>query len=623
MRQELWIDGQRVDLNADTAITLEWVSGLFEDIGSIQLSRSYTIKLPKTARNLRILDDPGNPAHASSKTRRYLDAQYLRNGIDLLGPAQAYIVDVTADGIEVGLLWRSASGLLEWKEADKKLSDLATLPTLQWIGSNGKTPDYATQIPKAGAFFAHYDSGLGSYTYPDVNGASHPAVTFKALFGAIAQEAGLMFDTAGAADLEGTVLLCDGHRPNRRMDQDSGSTVMGAVRLRASSGAAVQYFDTLQGWDPTLTGAANSTIFLAESQLTGKKAKKMYADISLVHRLQDGDATYESLADNAIQVIGITELTERVLMEIPFVTLSSSEELAEASLDIDSDDLYGITLRLKRPSADPALSDDLLHLYAYYRSYSVRVAYAHDTINLEQYNSYPVAVNLPSMTQVEFIKGACALLGLVPVVRGSALQFRAYADILDASGADDWTDRVDSILTVGTAYDGLARRNYIRYAENADVYESPDGVIVTEDATLSESADLYDLPFAASVASQAIHYSVGYEETDGVLSLELKDVSINPRVFDVHPDKESGELHLVFPERLRGEGLVDTYYSRYQSTVRKPVTIEALVRLNELDLVALDFTRPVYLAQTGQYYAIKSVQADDSDLCKVELIQIA
>ena len=57
MTHELIINGQAVDIEG-VDITLEYVSGLFQDIGSIHLSRSYTISLPKTRRNLAILDDP-------------------------------------------------------------------------------------------------------------------------------------------------------------------------------------------------------------------------------------------------------------------------------------------------------------------------------------------------------------------------------------------------------------------------------------------------------------------------------------------------------------------------------------------------------------------------------------
>ena len=87
MTRELIIEGQHVDLAPDTDITLEFVNNIIGDIGKISLSRSYTVKIPKTIRNTRILDDPGRPGHESGVPRRFLNARYYRNGIDLIGPA--------------------------------------------------------------------------------------------------------------------------------------------------------------------------------------------------------------------------------------------------------------------------------------------------------------------------------------------------------------------------------------------------------------------------------------------------------------------------------------------------------------------------------------------------------
>lgn len=616
MRQELWIDGQRVDLSADTVITLEWVSGLFEDIGSIQMSRSYTIKLPKTARNLRILDNPGNPAHASSKTRRYLDAQYHRNGIDLLGPAKAYVMSVEPDGIEVGLLWRTVDGLLEWKESGKKLSDLTSLPTLTWVGSDGR-PDYT------GEYFAKYFSGLGSYSFPTVNAAPHPSVQFWELFARIFAEAGVRWD--GYIDDEQneldplyyTKLLCSGHKPSKTMDLASGSKAMSRGYVRGDL-QGIAFSALTHGWDKIIddTSGDGSNLFI-----TGPQTDSHYLQINVANQTPGS----HSLLGNAIQVVASPRegwaINKRVIAEFPFQTDARDVEFVTADVVLDElGDYVWYELRYKNSLA----SDVYGGLVAYNAELPlVSVGRAHDTISIANDNRYPVAENLPDMTQVNFIKGACALLGLVPIVTsGGVLKFAEYDAILDTAGAQDWTNKVSGELErVELSRDDLARRNYIRWTEDVSVFPNPDAAIVTEDDTLAENKDLFKLPFAASNGAGALHYEVIIDTNDGVTTYEAEDIDIKPRVF-VWAYDSTGERYLTFPEYLKGAGLVTKYYSRFQDITRKPVVIEALVRLNELDLVALDFTRPVYLAQTGQYYAIKSVQADDSDLCKVELIQI-
>lgn len=608
MRHELWIDGQRVDLSAETTITLEWVSGLFEDIGSIQLSRSYTIKLPKTVRNLRILDDPGNPAHASSKTRRYIDAQYIRNGVDLLGPAKAYVMSTDQDGIEIGLLWRTVPGLLEWRDSGLKLSDIPTLPLLRWVGNNGQ-PDYT------GAYFAKYFSGLGAYGYPTINAAPLPSVRFWELFDHIFRAAGVRWfgykdDELNEIDsLYWTKLLCSTHAPNRSMEIASGSRAASAEAFRIQGeGEGIAFNSWTHGWDPIVREYAGYDAFEVGEN------KKVRVVLNFKNDLTD----YTIGIDEPIR---ITNRTGETIAEYYFEIDANGIEycFADEELDLSDYDVFEVRFGGAKPNAPHPLS-------AYEPGLPVfSVMHAHEHIQIAHQNLFPVAENLPDMTQVEFIKGACALLGLVPVVSPNrALRFIEYSSILDTADALDWTGKVSGeLVKVMSSRDDLARRNVIRYTEDVRIKPSPDAVIVTEDATLAESKDLYKLPFAASNGNVAEHYKVTSEFNDETLETvyDFEDIAIKPRVF-AWAKNSDGEAYLTFPERLKGAGLVNGYYRRYQDVTRRPVDIEAHVMLNELDLVALDFTRPVYLAQTGQYYAIKTVQADDSDLCKVELIQL-
>ena len=203
MTRELIIDGEHVDLAPNTDITLEYVSNLIGDLGQINLSHSYTAKLPKTARNARILDDPGTPGHASSKTRRFLPAEYYRNGINLIGQAQAHILRTTPDSYEVALVWNTLESLQALSQNPQTLNDLPGLPMLTWIGSNGTTPDYTGTTEGTwvnGAFFAYYESGLGASKYPSVNAGTHPCVTITRLIYDIMSNAGVTFEvSAGAA----------------------------------------------------------------------------------------------------------------------------------------------------------------------------------------------------------------------------------------------------------------------------------------------------------------------------------------------------------------------------------------------------------------------------------------
>ena len=74
----LFIDGELVDLDEDTQITLNIKSNLFTDLSKIVSNNSYTIKLPKTVRNQRIIEHADLPACDTDYPREYHQARYFR-----------------------------------------------------------------------------------------------------------------------------------------------------------------------------------------------------------------------------------------------------------------------------------------------------------------------------------------------------------------------------------------------------------------------------------------------------------------------------------------------------------------------------------------------------------------
>lgn len=608
MRQELWIDGQCVDLNADTSITLEWVSGLFQDIGSVNLSRSYTIRLPRTARNLRIFDDPGNPSHDSQGARRYLTARYIRNGVDLLGDARAYVSGITPEAIEIGLLWNIASGLLEWRGSGKSLNDIEHLPTLQWVGADN-VPDYTN------GYFAKYYSGLTA-SYPTVNAAPHPSVSFWDLFVAIFDEAnipwwGYIDDEANEIDsLYRTKILCDGHRPSLAMEIASGSSA-----ASASAYDGISFDNWTHGWDPIVREYAGYDGFEVGDN----------ASIRIIINFKNCLDGY-SIGETPIKVVGV--MTDEgiadatTLAEYYFDT--DAEGVEHCSVD-DVVDFSGFTTFRIDFSGAPA--SRLLSLPAYDETLpAFSVSHVHESIVISQQNQFPVAENLPDMTQVDFIKGACALLGLASIVTASGrLTFIEYSRLLDTSRATDWTGKVaGDPESITMSAEGFAQRNYIKYTEDVEIRpSSPDAVITVDDETITSSRDMFKLPFAASNGRVAEHYRVTseFDKETLVTTYEVEDIEIKPRIFVWETDS-SGNACLTFPDYLKSDALVAKYYGVFQEIVRKPVVINALIRLHEIDLAQLDLTRPVYLRQYGHYYFIMKIQTSDTDLCKVELLQI-
>ena len=132
MIHELLINDERVDLGDRPRITMEYASNLLDEPGKLNLSHSYTIHIPRTIRNARILQAPERPANGQGLVRRYLSARYYRNGIDLLGPVRAYVIKSTKAQYDIAIVSESLANLQALIESKDTLNDLP-VPMLQWM----------------------------------------------------------------------------------------------------------------------------------------------------------------------------------------------------------------------------------------------------------------------------------------------------------------------------------------------------------------------------------------------------------------------------------------------------------------------------------------------------------
>ena len=375
MTIELIIDGQRVDL-AGTPVTLEWVNGLFNDIGSIQLSRSYTIQLPKTARNLSIFDDPETAGHPSAKTRRYLSAQYIRDGVSIIGDARAYVVGVTDKAIEIGLLWNLAEGLLKWKEAGKSLGDLS-LPTVAWLGADG-VPDYfSTRTDYA---FARYESGLGVRRYPEVLAGTHPVVQFDYLVRRILTEAGVPFRIDTSA-LTSAYMLAHRSHPSRAMDLSAGFSASYAEPA-AANGLILSFSTVTNGWDSPASTDASGT------RITPGESGTHYVRLRMRNRTPE-----VSLLQNAILAKGYVwnpdskRYDEETFERVPFALNESGEEVCSADLTLSGVDQYEHYVL----TYEAAPRTGYGKLEPFDGSVCVQIGRSHEQLRPDKQNMFPLA----------------------------------------------------------------------------------------------------------------------------------------------------------------------------------------------------------------------------------------
>lgn len=605
MTRELIIEGQHVDLAPDTTITLEFVNNILGDIGKIHLSRSYTVKLPKTIQNARILDDPGRPGHESNTARRFLNARYYQNGIDLIGPAQAYLLSINSDSYDIALVWSRVPGLTEWNDAKLKLPDLTGLPTLPWKGA-----ELATKDTTDGCFFASYYSGAWGGSTPNI--APHPSVTLYELITRIFENADIPYEIGN--NLTNTLrnhalLVAPSHKPSLTMELEAGAQASELKWITTSGSGSFWWF---QNWETGWDAPGDGTL---ETWRTIKKGPtdslRFYLNLKIVGAMPD---LYFSLEHGgASYILSPTRTTDGGYLLDTVVDLKSALRMEEEF------DYFSIKIE--------GLADNGLYTFKPYDASRPMFALMrpHETIQIEHQNLFPISDNLPEIGQMEFIKAVLGLFGAIIRTENGAVVLEHYDDILHKAKAVDWTHKVDmreSIKEFTYELSDFAQKNIISYEPDVTLPVSPDITLEMDDQTASESKDLLKLPFAASIRNQAIHYHCSNAwDDEGNFYVEVEDIDIKPRIFGFTYDSV-GTRGLIFPDSLKGKWAASAYLQTYQNLIRKPAQISVNMRLHEVDLAQLDLTRPVYLAQYGQYYAVLKIQTSDNDLCKVELLQL-
>lgn len=283
-------------------------------------------------------------------------------------------------------------------------------------------------------------------------------------------------------------------------------------------------------------------------------------------------------------------------------------------------------------------------------------------------HSIDVISNLPDISCLTFVKSLFYMIGAFPSINEKQeIVPRFFVELkknLKAGNVADWSNRLPtsssdmpSDIKFGTS--DFAQSNYyimksddldaVYDPENVsdDVYAAGIGNLVVENSTLEISKTIIQLPFFAPYISnrKLPSYDTGstikcWTLADEADSKERNSV-YNRLEFckpepalgiikdrDITQELNTGEIEnkgQVMAMEVWNEFsniLSNESYAYLQQIIRKPFIIKEQLRLNEFDLLELDYTRPVYLDKYNSYFAVIEIQRDSKGKCNCELIKI-
>lgn len=599
-RDELYINGDKVDVG-DTDISLNYKSNLLTDISKIVSNNSYTIKLPKTAKNLALIEC----AHLPSSTTKFPYLKHvgnvLRNGIIIVKDANVVLLSVS-EYIETALSWGNVTNFAEIVSSDKKLTDLeyGTEEGTDWVVWNNKGSNSA-QFPLINYGF---NSGDSNVWY-------HPAITVKWILEKIQEESGVTFnfpsDKKTFIDKMIVPLLTRNDSQKINDAFPSSLQMVGYVIVESPSsylklnyiGDSTQQYASVGGpygdrlyTKYPITLKVKGTIEMLVQYNSGMDVNNQYLNL----RVSQSDSS-----GNISSVSTIERKNYAAYIEAPNVRLLFN---FDDLVSIESDEFMHFTIKAIATGA----SSSILSLTVYDRN---EISFG---------EKFPLVPNLPDIKQIDFIKAVASMIGLFALPDGeNGIKFIPFDNLsANKSKAVDWTNRVimayNSVTPRNLQYtlDNIAQNNWFRYKEDDNVMGNYDGNIQVDDATIEYERDAITLPFSACSTKGGVAYIPLYSYNE---EGELEYNKTNPRILLLDGTKG------IF-KGLEWTTLIANNYQTYKGLINNAKVVTEYIRLNSIELRDLEMDIPVYLAQYGCYLAIIEIKTKENDICECKLLKL-
>lgn len=593
MKEELYIKGESVDLG-DSEITLNFKSNLLGDISKITASNSYTITLPRTNKNIRLLDFPDVAGHESYLMRDYFNVEYYRNGVKLFD-AKAVLISCSEDGFDVALTWGMSEKFIQLINDDKSIQEFAD-ESLQWNSAStydyGLTPDRS--YPQHG--YIPMNTGIDVDSNRDKIFV-HPSASVKVLLEQIEYVYGmtLSFPSDIMEKIERLYIPLVSQKSNPKYNY---------FAVKFGNYLADFSFEFLQ--TNSIPGAYlfQGSTYQPFSIVISNTSIEWYLSIN-IRTNQDNEGSF------VLVVFSDSEYNKLHEFKIYTDTKGSHSYNGRIPFNISDYDL----IRISAYGGGNVIIDK--------ESSNIILKNPNITENIKYGTYYPVGSNLPNIKVVDFIKQICWLFGLFAIKSDMGVSFIRVETIIDNKGnAVDWSKKL--VPTGWTAeetsytFGDFAQKNYFRYEENENA-KSADGYMVVQNKTLDHEKDLVKLPYTAGGDNRDMSSVPYFKWSDDGTIVELEDCG--DRIMYLHYESGTGEYPKLSFKGLSFNEIILKYYSSYQDLIKSPFVIKDTFRLTEIDLKNIDYSIPVYIERYAAFFAIISIKSQ-GDYSECELLKL-
>lgn len=649
MTYELYINDVLCDLTQDETLTLVYQSPIFSELDIIQTNRSYNISLPMTENNMRAIEHSQRTDVDSTVPYKRLPARLYQDGVALFDKGVAVITSI-ADTIDVTLTWGNVDNFQTLFDAD--MSDLADTLYNMGLGNIAWNENIKRVTPPnhrdLGYFYV--DFGMGVRMYPE---CLHPCIGLDRVIEAIEKYNGIKIaDKArlyGHGDYPDLVPLVSENCDEKSNKAGAAIIQPGIDILGYSVFYHFNFYAAARKQDPRsiLKDEGVSYRYVRYDVSSNDKAVvKIRAPIGDYFVIELGQYLSPSAPDKiSLKVLCTTKESDYYGFEEVF-TADSYTKLGNSYYFNPINETFDVS-KYKRLMIGIYLPDGY---YTHFVTADVRpnviVSVHLDWSDLLYPTLFPVAPNLPDMSQGDFISGLLAREGLfayADLEEPDTIRLMSADDIvakLNKSDFVDWSGKVilnDSRridMPNGSEFEieDYAQKNTLDYDNDDDVKAKTEGVITIENEKLERENEAVSLPFSASdnTSENGIECAIIRMFSTSKSSDRIDYTEPSPRILTQNEYKpetadQTGEYVGIFTrEQYFGgeQGIVATKYKTLQDILRRFRMITVNARLSPVDLRQLDYTRPVYISQFGSMFAIYSIETGENNVSECKLIQL-
>lgn len=659
--ERLYVDNELVDIDELTKITLNFKSNLFRDVSRLTSNNTYTIKLPKTVRNQRILKHTDLVQSSSSFPYTMHKVRYFRNGIEIIKDGRLTVLQVTEDAIEACIVWGLFSNFSDLMRAGTTLNQLKSNDRILYKDSN-EVVSYEDAL-KANYFYAYYDvwthekkvveaweegdrmiypldgrverrkNNFGGHRGGDEGSSNlHPVVKASFILDLIKKNTGINFlFCADAQKYIDTLIIPLINKKSNELTFEKvfkaellPTTSMGGISLKAKEESIL--FDI---------SGDNATVIKAKSDAKVIIDVKGTWEFDNTGMLSEGSGTpwapgdYYNFILYYIKVI-ITRKDDKDKDKDETFVLGSNrgfnlERVPSGYQGVFRYEIYGhggVEVKEGDTIKFEWCHDRPLRGAAFLGGAIEATISSKEEVPSGGY--FPIANNLPKIKVIDFIKFLSIITGTFPlqIAEDNIISFEPLSKVWEnREEAKDWTEKViaqsdeNKPKRIDFKLSDYAQHNLYKWKADNTV-GSYDGDLEIDNETLDAKKVVYEFPFAATDGNNVPMYTAPKEgkEEDKPSYKACKDRIL--RLMKGEKDEAVAIFDINMQDILREK------YRHIGESLQKVKVITEKIRISDIELLDYDETKPIYLAQYGNYYAITEIKADEAGFAEVTMFQL-